>query len=131
MEGIIGEIRMFAGNFAPRGWFFCDGRHMEVSNYLPLHAVIGSTYGGDNKRSFFLPDLRSRVPVHPGRGPGLSERRLGERFGKESPKSKEIKVALAENDAGVEINESENSVIQPSLGINFIICVNGTFPSRN
>jgi len=62
----IGEIRMFAGNFAPTGWVFCNGQTLSISEYMALFALIGTTYGGDGRTTFNLPDLRSRVPVHTG-----------------------------------------------------------------
>jgi microcystin-dependent protein len=62
----IGEIRMFAGNFAPYGWMFCEGQLLPISENDALFALIGTTYGGDGQEMFALPDLRSRVPVHPG-----------------------------------------------------------------
>ncbi|MGA9994731.1 MAG: tail fiber protein [Pyrinomonadaceae bacterium] len=75
----IGEIRMFAGNFAPAGWAFCDGQLMPISENDALFVVIGTTYGGDGQETFALPDLRSRVPVHQGNG-----YQLGEKAGVES-----------------------------------------------
>jgi microcystin-dependent protein len=67
----IGEIRMFAGNFAPAGWMFCEGQLLPISNYETLFNLIGTTYGGDGQNTFGLPDLRGRVPIHQGTGPGL------------------------------------------------------------
>lgn len=64
----VGEIRMFGGNFAPAGWFPCDGRLLPISQYDVLFALIGTTYGGDGQSTFGLPDLRGRVPVHIGSG---------------------------------------------------------------
>jgi microcystin-dependent protein len=64
----IGEIRMFAGNFEPAGWVFCDGRLLPISEYDTLFVLIGTTYGGDGQSTFALPDLRGRMPVHQGNG---------------------------------------------------------------
>lgn len=83
-EPFVGEIRMFAGNFAPRGWAFCDGQLLAVSQNDALFSLFGTTYGGDGRTTFGLPDLRGRVPVHAGDGPGLSPRRLGAKGGAES-----------------------------------------------
>lgn len=69
----IGEIRMFAGNFAPAGWAFCDGQLLPISEYDTLFVVIGTTYGGDGQSTFALPNLQSRVPVHQGNGYQLGE----------------------------------------------------------
>ena len=68
----VGEIRMFAGNFAPAGWMFCEGQLLPISEYETLFNLIGTTYGGDGQSTFALPDLRGRVPIHTGQGPGLS-----------------------------------------------------------
>ena len=66
----IGEIRIFAGNFAPAGWMFCDGAQLPISEYDTLFNLIGTTYGGDGQQTFNLPDLRGRVPIHQGTGGG-------------------------------------------------------------
>src|ERR1700745_1125064 len=80
----VGEIRMFAGNFAPAGWMFCEGQLLPISEYEPLFNLIGTTYGGDGQSTFALPDLRGRVPVHMGTGGGLSTYTIGESGGVES-----------------------------------------------
>ncbi len=80
-EPFIGEIRMFAGTFAPRSWAFCDGQLLGVSENEALFSLLGTIYGGDGRTTFGLPDLRGRIPVHAGAGPGLSQRRLGSKFG--------------------------------------------------
>ena len=69
----VGEIRMFAGNFAPAGWMFCEGQLLPISEYETLFQLIGTTYGGDGQSTFALPDLRGRVPVHMGNGFILAE----------------------------------------------------------
>ena len=69
----VGEIRMFAGNFAPAGWMFCDGQLLPISENETLFQLIGTTYGGDGQSTFALPDLRSRVPIHNGNGFVLAE----------------------------------------------------------
>ncbi len=83
MEGYIGQILMFAGNFAPRGWAFCNGQLLSISSNSALFSILGTTYGGDGRTTFGLPDLRGRVAVAPGQGPGLSEYRLGQKGGQE------------------------------------------------
>ena len=83
-EPFIGEIRMFAGNFAPRGWAYCDGQLMNVNQNEPLFSLVGTIYGGDGRTTFGLPDLRGRIPIHAGQGPGLSSRRIGEKSGAET-----------------------------------------------
>ncbi len=89
-EPFIGEIRMFAGNYAPQYWAFCDGQLLSVSQNDALFSLLGTIYGGDGRTTFGLPDMRGRVPVHAGQGPGLSRRRLGSKAGTE-------KEALANN----------------------------------
>jgi microcystin-dependent protein len=80
----IGEIRMFGGNFAPVGFAFCDGQLLPISQYDALFALIGTTYGGDGQTTFGLPDLRGRLPVHMGQGPGLSSYVEGQMGGSET-----------------------------------------------
>lgn len=80
----VGEIRLFAGNFAPAGWMLCQGQLLSIAENDVLFALIGTTYGGDGQTTFALPDLRGRVPVHQGQGPGLSPRGLGELGGTET-----------------------------------------------
>lgn len=84
MDPFLGEILMFAGNFAPRGWALCDGQLLPISQYSALFSILGTTYGGDGRTTFALPDLRGRTPVHAGNGPGLSDRRLGTKGGSET-----------------------------------------------
>jgi len=79
----LGEIAMFTGNFAPRGWAFCDGQLLEISQNTALFSILGTTYGGDGITTFGLPCLRGRAPMHPGNGPGLSRITLGESLGTE------------------------------------------------
>jgi len=83
MEPFVGEIMLFAGNFAPRGWAFCDGQLLAVSQNDALFSLLGTTYGGDGRTTFALPDLRGRAPLHQGHGPALSDRRLGSKGGEE------------------------------------------------
>jgi microcystin-dependent protein len=68
----VGEIRIFAGNFAPQGWMFCEGQTIPIADYDTLFALIGTTYGGDGQSTFALPDLRGRLPVHQGNGFGMA-----------------------------------------------------------
>ena len=86
-EPFIGQIEMFAGNFAPRGWAFCNGQLIAISQNSALFSILGTTYGGDGRTTFGLPDLRGRAPIHTGgawdTGPGLSTYRLGQRSGLE------------------------------------------------
>lgn len=79
----VGEIRIFAGNFAPVGWMFCEGQLLPISENEPLFQLIGTTYGGDGEETFALPDLRGRVPIHMGARPGGSTYTLAETGGQE------------------------------------------------
>jgi microcystin-dependent protein len=80
----VGEIRMFAGNFAPAGWMFCDGELLPISENDTLFNLIGTTYGGDGEETFALPNLQSRIPIHAGQGSGLSLHQLAEAAGVET-----------------------------------------------
>jgi microcystin-dependent protein len=80
-EPFIAEIKLFAGNFAPRGFAFCNGQLLPISQNTALFSLIGTTYGGDGRNTTALPDMQDRAAMHPGRGPGLGDRRLGERGG--------------------------------------------------
>ena len=80
----VGEIRLFAGNFSPVGWMFCQGQQLSIADNDVLFQLIGTTYGGDGQTTFSLPDLRGRVPMHQGQGPGTSPRTIGELGGTET-----------------------------------------------
>ncbi|MGK0359007.1 MAG: microcystin-dependent protein [Bradymonadia bacterium] len=84
MDPFIGQIIMFGGNFAPRGWALCNGQLQAIAQNPALFSIIGTTYGGDGRTTFALPDLRGRAPISAGQGPGLSNYRLGDRRGAES-----------------------------------------------
>jgi len=83
-EPFVGEIKMFAGNFAPRGWALCDGQLLSVSQNDALFSLFGTIYGGDGRTTFGLPGMRGRLPIHMGSGPGLMPRQIGQRFGQEN-----------------------------------------------
>jgi microcystin-dependent protein len=82
-DPFIGNVILFGGTFAPVGWAFCDGSLMSIAQYDTLFSLIGTTYGGDGQTTFALPDLRSRIPVHQGQGPGLSNYFIGQQAGVE------------------------------------------------
>ncbi len=84
MEGTIAEIRMFAGNFAPRTWAFCQNQILSIASNTALFSLLGTTYGGNGQTTFALPDFRGRVPVGNGNGPGLSPYTLGQMGGTET-----------------------------------------------
>lgn len=83
MEPFIGQIQAFGFNFAPRGWAFCDGQLLAISTNTALFSLLGTTFGGDGRTTFALPDLRGRTIVHPGSGPGLSSVTWGQKSGAE------------------------------------------------
>jgi microcystin-dependent protein len=84
MEAYLGQIRIFAGNYAPEGWAICNGSSLSTANYMALYSLIGNTYGGD-QNNFLLPDLRGRLPLHIGKAPGQSTQyALGDKAGVEA-----------------------------------------------
>jgi microcystin-dependent protein len=83
-DPFVAEIRIFPFNFAPKGWAWCDGQLLPLSQNTALFSLLGTTYGGDGKSNFALPDLQGRAPMHPGQGPGLSLHDLGETGGTET-----------------------------------------------
>lgn len=80
-DAYIGEIRIFAGNYAPDGWLFCNGQEVPMSKYNKLYTVIGNQYGGSFPQTFALPNLSGRVPIHQGHGPGLTPRSINDKGG--------------------------------------------------
>jgi microcystin-dependent protein len=181
MEGYIGEVRMFGGNFNPRSWMLCQGQIMSIQQNTALFALIGTTYGGDGQSTFALPDLRGRIAIHPGQGPGLSPYVLGQKAGTESitlnanavanhshsiAGSAGILVSSQDGHSALPVNNfpaingdtiyastTDNSqmapatvsliaaaagsgtqpipIMKPYLVLNFIICIEGIFPSQN
>lgn len=173
MDPYIGEVRIFAGTYAPEGWLFCQGQMLSVAQYQALFAVIGDTYGGDGKKTFSLPDLRGRVPIAHGQGKDLSLYGLGKAGGESKvalsvsqipehvhqPKCTTAKATSSSpdnaiwakgntatdlfytgNDANTPMyinafqvtggNQLHNN-LQPYLGINFIIAIEGEFPTKS
>ena len=84
MDPFVAEIRIFPFNFAPKGWAFCDGQLLSISQNTALFSLLGTTYGGDGKSNFALPNMQGNAPMHPGQGPGLSLHDLGETGGSET-----------------------------------------------
>ncbi len=140
-DPFIGEVAMFAGTFAPRGWAFCDGQLLAIAEHQALFSLLGTTYGGDGRTTFALPDLRGRVPMHVGQsqGPGLSQYTLGQKSGQETSSletgsSDAVSLRLAESadpsDKKFQVSKNPNN-LQPYLGVNYIIALQGIYPSRN
>jgi microcystin-dependent protein len=84
MDPFVAEIRIFPFNFAPKGWAFCDGQILPISQNTALFSLLGTTYGGDGKSNFALPNMQGSTPMHPGQGPGLSLHDLGESGGSDT-----------------------------------------------
>ncbi len=177
-EPFIAEIRIFAGNFAPRSWAFCNGQLLPVSQNTALFSLIGTTYGGDGRTTMALPNLEGRAAMHPGNGPGLTTKRLGQRGGVDtvtlnesqlpSHKHSLVADAAAGGISGGGANTPEpinhymantsvsgqfyadgtsnlaamsptsdqgggqaHNNLQPLIAINFIIALQGLYPSRS
>ena len=143
MDDFIGAIKLFAGNFAPDGWFYCWGQSLPIQQYAALYSLLGVTYGGDGRSNFNLPDLRGRVPVGVGQSPTLgSNHQLGERWGAESITLAPANLPMSTR-GGLDTATGSTqyltvpgnaaapvAVSQPSLGLNYIICWNGVYPTR-
>jgi microcystin-dependent protein len=175
-EPFIGQIMMFAGNFAPRGWALCEGQVLSIAQNTALFSILGTTYGGNGQTTFALPDLRGRVPIQPGQGPGLSSYTLGQSAGVEnvsllisnipahnhpleastgagdapSPQNAVPAVTVDPNtqqplssyntspnttmaaaSVGFAGGSQPHTNVQPYLCVNFIIALEGIFPSRS
>jgi microcystin-dependent protein len=169
-DPFLGEIRLFAGNFAPKGWLLCDGQPLSIAANDALFQLIGTTYGGDGTTTFALPDLRSRLPIHQGTGPDGIAHIVGEAAGVETvtlttqqipshthsfmvstsagaTNNASLSVVAAspnvdlffEDVPGVNMNAAAASAsggsqphenVPPFLCLNFIIAVDGIFPSQ-
>ena len=137
MEPFLGEVTLFAGNFAPRGWASCDGQLLPIAQNTALFSILGTTYGGDGRTTFALPDLRGRTAIHEGTGPGLTNRPLGERTGVEQVTLTQAQLPAHDHtlpwggatyDTG---GGQAHTNMQPSLALNRIIGLQGYYPSRS
>jgi microcystin-dependent protein len=137
--GALGEISMFAGNFAPGGYMPADGRLLPISDYDALFSLIGTTYGGDGQTTFGIPDLRGRTAVGTGTGPGLTTRFVGETFGHESvtltasnlPAHSHTVALTPSTTTTLTGSDAPYDKMQPSLAINYIVPLQGIFPTRD
>ena len=125
-QPFIGEIRMFAGNFAPAGWAFCDGQLMPISQNDAMFVLIGTTYGGDGESTFALPNLQSRVPMHFGTGPDGVTYQIAEAAGTESVTLtvQQIPVhnhALLGSTAAAQTGDPTNQVVAQSVQVAYLI----------
>jgi microcystin-dependent protein len=125
---LLGEMKLFAGTFAPRGYAFAHGQDVPIGQYSALFSVLGTTYGGNGSSTFKLPDMRGRVPIGAGMGPGLNNVNLGQKSGDEWTVPRQGQ-AQAGNGAAVG-TPTQITNMQPSTGINYIVCIEGIFPSQ-
>lgn len=130
----VGEIFMFAGNFAPAGTALAHGQLMPISQNEALFSILGANYGGNGTTTFALPDLRGRAPVSAGQGAGLSPITLGQQRGSESATLTGSTSVIPTTRAGgatvVTAAASPVATIPPQLGINYVICLEGSYPTR-
>ena len=125
-DPFVAEIRIFPFNFAPKGWAFCNGQLLPLSQNTALFSLLGTTYGGDGKSTFALPNLQGSAPMHPGQGPGLSLHDLGETGGSETVSLLESEIpahshsVLAQNAPGNRTNPIGNSFARLSSGNAYI-----------
>lgn len=141
-EAFIGEIKLFAGNYAPSGYAICAGQLMPISQNAALFSILGTTYGGNGVNTFALPDLRGRAAIGVGNGPGLTPRYLGDMVGSESAAQSTGPVVASVEGEGVTAQQGMALVppqgptatvptVPPSLALNYIICLYGYYPVRD
>lgn len=110
-DPFVAEIRIFPFNFAPKGWAWCNGQLLPISQNTALFSLLGTTYGGDGKSNFALPDLQGRAPMHPGQGPGLSLHDLGETGGSETVSLLESEIPA--HGHGVQTTNEDGNNVNP------------------
>ncbi|PXY44928.1 phage tail protein [Flavobacterium hydrophilum] len=116
-DPFVSEIRIFGFNFAPRGWAFCNGQILPLSQNTALFSLLGTTYGGNGQSNFALPDLQGRSPMHPGQGPGLSLHDLGETGGSETVTLLESEIPAHSHKLSVtSLNSQSTTPANNSLG---------------
>ena len=117
MDPFVAEIRIFPFNFAPTGWAFCDGQILPLSQNTALFSLLGTTYGGDGKSNFALPDLQGNAPMHPGQGPGLSLHDLGETAGSDTVTLLESEIPSHAHTVTSAINPALLAVPSPNVSL--------------
>jgi microcystin-dependent protein len=118
MDPFVAEIRIFPFNFAPKGWAWCDGQIMPISQNTALFSLLGTTYGGDGKSTFALPDMQGNAPMHPGQGPGLSLHDLGEMGGTETVTLLESEIPSHTHSVMAQtIDQGDNRIPSPTLNL--------------
>src|SRR5262245_60357347 len=128
----LAGIRMFAGNFAPTGWAMTNGQVMAISQNTALFSLLGTTYGGNGTSNCALPNLQGRMPMHGGQGPGLTARALGSYGGVEfvTQQSTQIPGSPVSPVQAAVGSQQQVPTISPFTVVNFIIALQGVFPSR-
>lgn len=117
MDPFVAEIRIFAFNFAPKGWAFCDGQLLPLSQNTALFSLLGTTYGGNGKSNFALPNLQGNAPMHPGQGPGLSLHDLGETGGSETVTLLESEIPSHSHNLRSSIDPGDTNVISGNAAL--------------
>lgn len=117
MEPFIGQIIMFIGNFVPRGWASCDGLLLPINQNSALFSLMGTIYGGDGRTTFALPDLRGRVAMHPGDGPGLTHRPLGRRGGAEDVTLTVAQLPSHSHDGTIKVADQDGAISAAFKGV--------------
>lgn len=131
---LLGEVKLFAGDFTPRGWALCNGQLLAVSQHEALFALLSNRYGGNGITTFQLPDLRGRTPIGSGTGTGLSSNNIGGTGGSEYMEVNDSFIAQEATDGfGVRTWRTDSKVLNrdPYITLNYIICLSGNFPGRN
>ena len=120
MDPFVAEIRIFPFNFAPRGWAFCDGQILPLSQNTALFSLLGTTYGGDGKSNFALPNMQGNAPMHPGQGPGLSLHDLGEMGGSDTVSLLESEIPSHSHAVRASVQDATTRIVadqMPATGI--------------
>jgi len=116
-DPFVAEIRIFPFNFAPKGWAWCDGQLLPLSQNTALFSLLGTTYGGNGKSNFALPDLQGRAPMHPGQGPGLSLHDLGETGGSETVTLLESEIPVHTHTLRASLDSGDVSIPGPTRSL--------------
>jgi len=117
VDPFVAEIRIFPFNFAPKGWAFCDGQILPLSQNTALFSLLGTTYGGDGKSNFALPNMQGNAPMHPGQGPGLSLHDLGEMGGSETVSLLESEIPAHSHQIRVSTDPGDLQAPTPARGL--------------
>jgi len=133
MDGFYAEVRLFAGTFAPVNWAFCDGSLLRIREHSALFYLLGTRFGGDGQETFALPDLRGRVVIGVGQGAGPSAYTLGQPAGTDQVPTQPVQGSTGSGPSATvnSVVPASGNNVQPVLGLNYIICVEGAFPPPN